>query len=163
MSLFEDNRFRWRETYFVLFDAKKRPKLATVSKALKKLNKRFQLDDACDDGFGRIDSLTLYSPDDFAALEMCYTEGAEVQEQVEALMADVKKGSFDEPPPMSWDKIKKFDGRLDVLHFEQIVEEDDLDEDDMLDPSALLIVLGALAKLTEGVAVDPQSGTFITD
>jgi hypothetical protein len=31
MSMFEDNRYRWRETYFVLFDAKNRPKLQTVS------------------------------------------------------------------------------------------------------------------------------------
>jgi hypothetical protein len=33
----------------------------------------------------------------------------------------------------------------------------------MLDPSALLIVLGALAKLTSGVAVDPQAGTFLAE
>ena len=33
----------------------------------------------------------------------------------------------------------------------------------MLDPSALLVVLGALAKLTGGVAIDPQAGTFLTD
>ena len=25
MSMFEDSRYRWRETYFVLFDAKRRP------------------------------------------------------------------------------------------------------------------------------------------
>jgi hypothetical protein len=33
----------------------------------------------------------------------------------------------------------------------------------MLDPSALLVVLGALATLTKGVAIDPQAGTFFTD
>jgi hypothetical protein len=51
-----------------------------------------------------------------------------------------------------------------VLHFEQIAEggDDDLD-DEMLDPSALLVVLAALAKHTGGVAIDPQAGTFITD
>jgi hypothetical protein len=49
-----------------------------------------------------------------------------------------------------------------VLHFEQVPDEDaeDAGEDEILDPSALLVVLGALAKLTKGVAVDPQSGTF---
>ena len=30
MSMFEDSRYRWRETYFVLFDAKKRPTLKSV-------------------------------------------------------------------------------------------------------------------------------------
>jgi hypothetical protein len=33
----------------------------------------------------------------------------------------------------------------------------------MLDPSALLVVLAALANLTRGVAIDPQAGTFLTD
>ena len=43
MSMFEDSRYRWRETYFVLFDAKKRPKLTSVTKTLSALNKRFEL------------------------------------------------------------------------------------------------------------------------
>ena len=52
-----------------------------------------------------------------------------------------------------------------MLHFEQVPEdvEDEAEDDEMLDPSALLVVLGALAKLTGGVAVDPQAGTFLTD
>ena len=32
---------------------------------------------------------------------------------------------------------------------------------DMLDPTALLVVLDALVKLTDGLAVDPQAGTTI--
>ena len=43
MSMFEDSRYRWRETYFVLFDAKKRPTLKSVTKTLSALNKRFEL------------------------------------------------------------------------------------------------------------------------
>jgi hypothetical protein len=31
----------------------------------------------------------------------------------------------------------------------------------MLDPSALLLVLDALAELTGGIAVDPQTGTML--
>jgi hypothetical protein len=51
---------------------------------------------------------------------------------------------------------------LDVLHFEQITEagEED-DQEELLDPSAVLIVLGALAKLTDGIAIDPQSGILM--
>jgi hypothetical protein len=163
MSLFEDNRYRWRETYFVLFDAKQRPKLANVVKALSALNKRFQLTNLNADEVGRVDSLTLISPDDFAALDICYTEGAEVLEQTEEELEDIKQGGLECQPPVDWGKIKKLDGRLDILHFEQLVAEDEEDEGDMLDPSALLIVLGALAKLTGGVAIDPQAGTFITE
>ena len=40
MSMFEDNRYRWRETCFVLFNAKKRPALASVKRVIAALNKR---------------------------------------------------------------------------------------------------------------------------
>ena len=48
-------------------------------------------------------------------------------------------------------RLRDFDGRFDVLHFEQVAEigEED-DGDELLDPSALLAVLDALAKLTGG-------------
>ena len=74
MSTFEDSRYRWRETYFVLFDAKNRPALKTVVKTLSALNKRFELTNRTADSHGHIESLTLISPDDFAALDICYTE-----------------------------------------------------------------------------------------
>ena len=165
MSTFEDSRYRWRETYFVFFQAKKRPKLATVGRALSALNPRFQLTNLSGDEDRRIDSLTLISPDDFAALDICYTEGAEVLEQVESLVEELRKGDPDMQPPVPWSEIKGYEGRLDVLHFEQVPEdvEDDDGEDGMLDPSALLVVLGTLAELTGGVAIDPQAGTFFDE
>lgn len=164
MSTFEDNRYRWRETYFVLFDAKARPKLSSVTKALSALNKRFQLTNLSADDHGCIDSLTLHSPDDYAAMDICYTGGEEVLEQGVALVDDLKKSGSDIAPPVPWEQLLRYDGRFDVLHFEQVADETEDDEDDgMLDPSALLVVLGALAKLTGGVAVDPQAGTFLTD
>jgi hypothetical protein len=165
MSTFEDSRYRWRETYFVFFEAKKRPQLEAVSEALSALNKRFQLTAQVNNERGQVDSLTLISPDDYAALDICYTEGDEVLEQVGVLIEDVKKADPDVPPPVSWATITKYDGRFDVLHFEQVPEDvgDDESEDGMLDPSALLVVLETLAKLTHGVAIDPQAGTFLTD
>jgi hypothetical protein len=80
------------------------------------------------------------------------------------LIDDVKKLST-EPPPVPWERIKKYDGRFDVLHFEQVLEQtgEDAEEEEMLDPSALLVVLGALARLTGGVAIDPQAGTFFAE
>jgi hypothetical protein len=165
MSMFEDSRYRWRETYFVLFPAKKRPALKSVTKALSALNKRFELTNLNADGEGLIDSLTLISPDDFAALDICYTGGAEVLEQSASLVDDLKKLGVEGPPPVSWEQIKKYDGRFDVLHFEQVGEGDEgeAEDDELLDPSALLVVLAALAKQTAGVAIDPQAGTFVTE
>ncbi len=80
MSMFDNDQYRWRETYFVLFDVKKRPKLSRVTKAISALNKRFQLTNLSADKEGRFDSLTVISPDDFAALDICYTGGDEVLE-----------------------------------------------------------------------------------
>lgn len=161
MSMFEDGRYRWRETYFVLFDAKKRPTLKNVEKTLSALNNRFELTNQNDeDGF--VDSLTLISPDDYSALDICYTDGAEAIEQAASLVADMKKLGADSPPPIPWEQIKRFDGRFDVLHFEQVPEASEDDEDDgMFDPSTLLLVLGALAELVGGVAADPQAGIFL--
>ena len=165
MSMFEDSRYRWRETYFVLFPAKRRPAMKSVTKMLSALNKRFELTNLNADDEGCIDSLTLISPDDFAALDICYTGGAEVLEQSASLVADLKKLGVEGPPPVPWEQIKKYDGRFDVLHFEQIAEgaEDDSEDDELLDPSALLVVLAALAKQTGGVALAPQAGTFILE
>lgn len=139
MSMFEDSRYRWRETYFVLFDAEKRPKLTGVTKVLAALNKHFQLTNQNADSEGLVDSVTLISPDDYAALDICYTSGPEVLEQGASLVDDLKKTGADVPPPIPWEQIKKYDGRFDVLHFEQVPEdvEDGAEEDGMLDPSAV--------------------------
>lgn len=165
MSMFEDSRYHWRETYFVLFDAAKRPKLKTASKALAALSRRYELTHLNADEHGLIDSLTLISPDDFAALDICYIGGEEVLEQGDEMVKELKKSGCGAAPPVPWEQIRRYDGRFDVLHFEQIAEavDDDADEDDVLDPSALLLVLNTLAKLTGGVAVDPQAGTILVE
>jgi hypothetical protein len=161
MSTFEDQNYRWRETYFVLFNVKKRPKLQTVAKAVQDMNGRYELKNQTADEHGRIESLTVISPEDYAALDICYTSGDEVQEQAAALVADLKKSSGDTCVVIPEDKILSFNGRFDVLHFERISETLEEEDDEMLDPSTLLIVLETLAKITDGVAVDPQSGTIL--
>ncbi len=162
MSMFEDNRYRWRETYFVLFASKNRPRLATMQKALSQLDARYQFANPYADEDGLFDSLTLISHDDFAALDICYTDGEEVQEQVRSLLDELRPAACETGCEAQWKQIKHCDARFDVLHFEEVSESvDDEDDvlDDALDPSALLLVMEELAKLTGGVAVDPQAGT----
>ncbi len=163
MSTFEDHNYRWRETYFVLFPAKKRPKLQTVAKTIQAINPRYELCNLNADSQGLIESLTIISEEDYAALDVCYTSGDEVREQATALVEDLKKYCSDTGAEIPERKILAFDGRFDVLHFERIGEIPDEEEEDMLDPSALLIVLETLAKLTGGLAVDPQSGTILEE
>ena len=161
MSTFEDHNYRWRETYFVLFDVKKRPKLQAVAKTLQALNKRYELRNPSADDHDRIESLTVISPEDYAALDICFTSGEEVREQGAALVADLKKFAGDTGANIPEVKLLSFNGRFDVLHFERIAEMTEEEDDEMLDPSALLIVLETLAKITDGMAIDPQSGTIL--
>jgi hypothetical protein len=162
MSTFENKNYRWRETYFVLFEAKKRPKLSSVSKALGALESRYELVNPQADAKGHIETLTVIAADDYAAMDICFLEGEEVLEQAPDLVKDLKKSAEESFPDFPLSKILTYDGRFDVLHFEKLGEEFGEDDgDEMLDPSALLIVLETLAKLTGGVAVDPQSGTLL--
>jgi hypothetical protein len=162
MSTFEDKNYRWRETYFVLFDASERPKLKAVMKAITDLNPRYEIVNPHGGKHAEVESLTVVSSDDYAALDICYTEGDEVLEMAPDLVKDLKKSAADAPSPVPYDKILRYDGRFDVLHFERVAQvPEEPDEEEMLDPSALLVVLEALAELTGGIAIDPQSGTVL--
>jgi hypothetical protein len=164
MSMFEDRHYRWRETYFVLFRSHNRPKLKAVQDILSALNSRYELINLNSDHQGRIESLTVISPDDFAALDICYTEGAEVLEQGATMAQDIKPAVEDAGGADPLRQLVQCDARFDVLHFERVPEFEDSDEtDEMLDPSTLLLVLGELAKITEGIAVDPQAGTILNE
>ncbi|RIK73012.1 MAG: hypothetical protein DCC68_25565 [Planctomycetota bacterium] len=168
MSTFENPAYRWRETYFVLMGANDRPTVSQVESALAALNDRFELQNLQADDEGRFESVTLVSPDDFAALDICYSQGDEVAEQVAQLVKEMKQSGVNKS---ELKKIAAATARLDVLHFQDVaagidsaVSAADFDEDnleEMFDPSALLVVLEALVELTGGIAVDPQTGTTV--
>jgi hypothetical protein len=164
MSLFENDQYRWRETYFVLFDSAKRPTLQRTKHVLAALSNHYTLSNFSHDKKGLLESLTLLAPDDFAALDVCYVGGEEVLEQGAQLAKEIKFALYDPADQEKLKKLGKYDGRFDVLHFEQIADvgsDEEGESDELLDPSAVLIVLDALAKLTEGIAIDPQSGILM--
>jgi hypothetical protein len=162
MSTFERDEYKWRETYFVLFDSSKRPSLKNVESMLHDLSDRFQLSNAGADEDGHFESITVMSPDDYAALDMSYVSGEEVAEQVTSLEEELGDSLADEEERTKFARLKKFDARFDLLHFEQSTSNETEDElDEMLDPSMLLIVLDAVVELTGGVGVDPQSGSLL--
>ncbi len=163
MSMFDNDEYRWRETYFVLFDAARRPTLKAMEKRLAALNSRYVLTNCRADKHGHFESLSVLAPDDFAALDISFLAGKEVREQSLALAKELQT---DDSPDEESAKVKRFaqaDGRFDVLHFEMLAGADSGEEieDEMFDPSTLLIVLEALVELTDGIAVDPQSGTIL--
>jgi hypothetical protein len=160
MTTFDTESFQWRETYFILFPAANRPALAKVEALLRKLGSHYQLSDMQADEEGKFESLTLVSPDDFAALDISYLEGEDVEDQVAALTEELHPGDGVEPAKLAL--LPKCNARFDVMHFEQMVNDPEAEEgDDMLDPSTLLLVIDALVELTRGVGIDPQTGSLM--
>lgn len=160
MSTFENDQYQWRETYFVLFESAKRPKLDAVVRRLSELDNRLTLTAPSADDDGRFESITVLAPEACSAIDICFTSGEEVVEQCRDLAGELR------PPECSKDDLARvrrlgaIDARFDVLHFEQVSDADD-ELDEVFDPSALLMVLEALAALTGGIAVDPQSGSML--
>jgi len=162
MSMFEDRQYQWRETYFVLFDASKRPKLDALKKKLAGADCHLALSHCVTDKKGLVESLTVFAPDDFAALDISYLGGDEVREEAQTLAEELRSADSSSDERAKIDRLKSCDGRFDVLHFEKTVDRDEqANDDEMFDPSGLLIVLDAMVELTGGIAVDPQSGAML--
>lgn len=160
MTLFDQDDYRWRETYFVMFDSKKRPRAEALKRVLQALNKRFEITHTTTDEQGGIESLTVISPGDYAAIDISYLDGEDVQLQVTDLVKEMKSNAADAKERKAIDALTRYDARFDVMHFSQVLEDDE-EPDDPFDPSALLVVLEALRELTGGVSVDPQSGALL--
>ena len=157
MSLFENSDYRWRETCFVMVSATARPKIENIR---SQLADRFEIGTAVANDDGEIVTLTIYSPNDFSAMDICFVDGEEVTEQMDDLLAELKQGTLDAVELGRLDDIAKCDARLDVLHFERVMEPAD-SEEEFLDPGSLLLVLEELAGICGGIGVDPQSGTIL--
>lgn len=159
MSLFENDHYRWRETYFVLYEVRHRPTADAVRKTLRELGDRYEITEVKANDDGLFESLSLISPYDFAAMDITYIAGEEVTDHVATLLQELKSFTLTKEEMIKIDRLPKCNARFDVYHFEQVAEESD--EDEMLDPGALLIVLERLAKLVHGVSIDPQSGSVM--
>ena len=159
MSTFENDRYRWRETYFLLFDSAKRPAMEQVQKLLKKVNRQFEVHNPRVDDEGGFESVTVLAPSAYSALDISYVDGEEVQEQTVELCREFRDSVASPDERAKLNQLAACDARFDILHFEEVSQEGD--EEESFDPSALLMVVEALARLTGGVAVDPQSGTIM--
>lgn len=157
MALFGDDRYQWRETYFVLFREADRPSAEAVKQALR--DGRSVISELRADPKGKFESITLKSPEDFSAMDISYVTGEEVTEHVEELLRDLVKQTLNDDDRQKLNRLGECNARFDIFHFEEVQAE--TDEDEFLDPGALLLVLERLARLCKGVGIDPQSGSLI--
>ncbi|MCE9528586.1 MAG: hypothetical protein K8R36_21285 [Planctomycetales bacterium] len=161
MSLFADSRYQWRETYFVLFDREHRPLAADVQKSLSEIGK-LELQEVQGDADGLLDSLTILSHADAAGMDITFVTGEEVKEQIVELKKEWKGQKFAPDELTKVQRALAANARFDIYHFEEIGDSFmDNEEDEILDPATLLLVLARLARLCHGVGVDPQAGAVL--
>jgi hypothetical protein len=161
-----EDQLEWRDTYFILFDQSHRPTLTQVEGAITRASRRLKLENLEADEDGMFESVLVQAPQDNAALEISYETGDAVIAQSSDLAKQLK-GELDKKQLA---KMLRSDARLDVMLFERVRSDawgnDDQNEDDWdagaLDPSSLLNVVDALAKLTGGLPIDPASGAILS-
>ena len=161
MSLFENPEYRWRETFLVLFQDRQRPSTDAFRKTMERLGDRYEIDTVVENDRSQLESLTLLAPADNAAMDISFVEGEEVAEQLEELRRQI---SEDDVMPEEEEKmamLDQWDVRFDILHFEHVQDFLEEEDDEFMDPGGLLIVAETISALCQGVAVDPQSGTFV--
>ena len=163
MDYEEGDQLEWRDTYFILFQQSGRPTLTQVEAAItdsarhsrSKISKPTKT--ACSN------RCLVQAPEDHAALEISYETGDAVIEQSAALAKQLKG----EATPDQLKQLLRADARLDVMHFERVNADESFGDDDeefggdAVDPSSLLNVVEALAKLTKGLPIDPASGAIL--
>ncbi len=154
MSLFGNNQYQYRETYFVLFAARNLPGAEKLQEALGSLGPRYETVNLAENENG-FESLTVKSHRDFAAVDIVLTQGAEVIAQVQEVLEAARTMTLTGEDSKKISRLREFDSRFDVFHFEEIATA--TDDDQFLDPGGLLLVLDALAGLCKGVAMDPQT------
>ena len=119
MSLYDDERYTWRETYFVLIDDLRcRPLLDDIQQALQPQWQTLKILDGTANAEGRLRTLTIASYEDHSALEIVFRYGRAVVAEMGALIRTIEKGcSPGEKTRLH--SAKRWAARLDVLHFEQ--------------------------------------------
>ena len=160
MSLFESSEYQWRETYFVLFDEASRPDAEALKSALQSVREKYDVSEVREEE-GEVASMTLISPYDFSAMDISYVHGEDVTSQVDELLSQINTSDLTDEEKRKVSLIPGFNARFDIYHFEKMMIDSAPEEDEFLDPGALLIVLEQLAKLCNGVGVDPQSGAIM--
>ena len=157
MSLFEDNRYQYRDTFFVFFQKENRPSLDKIEATLADLGSRYETMKKSENN-GEFESLTFASPYDFTAMDIVVVEGEEVETQISDLMEDFRTMTLTGDDTEKLDSLRNCDARFDIFHFEQT---DGQSNDEFLDPGGLLLVMQKLSVLSEGIALDPQSQSLL--
>ena len=121
MTLFDDDRYDWRETYFVYFESSHRPKLPDVRRALQTYAPFFHILNSKAAPDGNLVEMTIASYEDHAALEIVYQEGDHILTEARHLAQTLEKDAS-AGERLQLQKIVQYKMRFDIHHFEQTAE-----------------------------------------
>ena len=160
----QHGELEWRETYFILFPAEQRPSLIQIDDVLSKVSDRVVTKNQHANEDGLFESILVDSPADHAALEISYEAGDAVIEQ----SLEIAKQLKSELDGEQLQQLMRSNARLDIMHFERLDEsapvfadDEGFSEEEMLDPTCLLLTVDALVDVTGGIPIDPASGTVM--
>lgn len=160
MSLFESSLFSWRETYFLFLQANDRPTAEEAVKVLAPLKGRIVIENTQDDDEGKLEAMTILAPSDSAGIDVTYVTGEELDEQKAELKKELRGAKLPADEQAKLERILAADARFDFFHFQQL-SDDPREDEEFLDPGALLSIMSQLAKLCHGTAYDPQSSSLM--
>lgn len=162
MSLFEDPLYEWRETYFVFFHSRNTPSGDELISVLHDLGRQVECANVVKRNDGSLESVTVYSPEDFAAMDITCMTGKDVVEQLPSLVAELRKNCQNQEEQAQIKQILDCDSRIDIFHFEHlesaVAHDDDLE---LMDPGGLLLIMDKIGALCQGIVVDPQSASLM--
>ena len=119
MSLYDDERYAWRETYFVLFDGpRRRPLLDELRRELQRHGGTLKILGGTANAEGRVRTLTVASYEDHSALEIVFRQGSQIAAETDALIRSIEKGCTAKEKERLH-SVKHWTAKFDVLHFEQ--------------------------------------------
>jgi len=118
MTLFNDDRYNWRETYFVCFESTHRPTLPGVRQALKRHIPFLEILACQADEHENLTLLTAASYEDHAAMEIIYREGNDILDESKHLYHTWSTEAT-AAERVQLEKMVHCRTRFDVHHFEQ--------------------------------------------
>jgi len=153
LSLFEDEKYKYCDTFFIYLKDENRPTLDAVNAALQDLGHRCVVENVREEG-GKFESATIKFASDCSAMDIVYVNGPEVKTQLVEIKEQLRTLTLSLDAQSAVKKMVKCESRFDIFHFE---EQNPNTEDEFLDPGGLLTVVGAISAICDGVGYDPQS------
>jgi hypothetical protein len=158
VSLFENDSYVYRDTFFILFENHNRPSGTTVKTVIEQIAENYELNNLREVD-GKFESVTIICPHDSSAMEISYVGGEEVVEQVDNLREEFLSMTLTAEEHEKLRSLSKSNARFDIYHFER--QQGSEEDGEMLDPGGLLLIMERIANVCEGIGLDPQSNSLL--